>query len=258
MTDRQRCGACKETKPLDSFSPSYRGVAGTWCKACAAAYVRGELVRVQHAPRRCRQCDTEYQPKRIRSEEGGFCSRECGWAAKHERQAAERVASRSRSPLMCAGACGQFIEPSHRGDKVYCSEKCRAAIRSERKRFARGLRKCESCGALITERNSRARVCGAAECVKAVARDRRLKKTFGIDAREWDRLLEVQGGRCAICRTSDSGEKQWHVDHDHVTGQVRGLLCSSCNLGIGLLQDDPTILRAALRYVERNRQTVLV
>jgi hypothetical protein len=46
----------------------------------------------------------------------------------------------------------------------------------------------------------------------------------------------------------------WRVDHNHETGQVRGLLCDCCNLGIGYMQDDPDILMAAARYVMKGRQ----
>jgi hypothetical protein len=52
---------------------------------------------------------------------------------------------------------------------------------------------------------------------------------------------------------NSSGE--WCIDHDHVTGQVRGLLCGSCNSGIGLLRDDPGVIKAAARYVAKHRQT---
>lgn len=59
-------------------------------------------------------------------------------------------------------------------------------------------------------------------------------------------MLEEQGGLCAICceRPAD------HVDHDHVTGRARRLLCFNCNGGLGPLRDDPKLLRAAADSLE--------
>ena len=53
---------------------------------------------------------------------------------------------------------------------------------------------------------------------------------------------------CAICGATD---KRFHVDHDHTTGHVRGLLCGPCNQTLGLMQDEPARLRAAAAYLER-------
>ncbi len=62
-------------------------------------------------------------------------------------------------------------------------------------------------------------------------------------------MSDEQGGLCAICRTAPAE----HVDHDHVTGRVRQLLCFNCNGGLGQFKDDPAVLRAAASYVERHR-----
>lgn len=70
-------------------------------------------------------------------------------------------------------------------------------------------------------------------------------------------LLEAQGGCCAICGgTENTGRavksKRLHVDHNHSTGTVRGLLCHGCNTGIGLLRDSSDLLRSAINYLEAN------
>jgi hypothetical protein len=62
-------------------------------------------------------------------------------------------------------------------------------------------------------------------------------------------MLTAQGGLCAVCRTAPAA----HVDHDHVTGRVRALLCFNCNGGLGQFKDDPEVMRAAAVYVERHR-----
>lgn len=61
-------------------------------------------------------------------------------------------------------------------------------------------------------------------------------------------MLATQGGRCAICRELP-GRKALHVDHDHASGRVRGLLCFRCNAGLGNFRDDPGTLKAALSYL---------
>ena len=85
--------------------------------------------------------------------------------------------------------------------------------------------------------------------------DRRLRRDYGITLDEYNRILQEQGGGCGICGVvearSKSGNGRLHVDHDHETGKTRGLLCDTCNRGIGQLGDDPERVKAAVRYLER-------
>lgn len=86
---------------------------------------------------------------------------------------------------------------------------------------------------------------------------RRFRK-YGLTEQDLVGMLTRQKSRCAICGTAEPGSAgEWCVDHDHITGQIRGLLCGRCNSGIGLLQDDPDIIKAAARYVTRHRQMEL-
>jgi hypothetical protein len=75
---------------------------------------------------------------------------------------------------------------------------------------------------------------------------------YGIDQAAYDRMLKRQNGKCAICGAAP-GKRRLGVDHDHETGAVRGLLCLSCNGGLGLFRDDVDMLRAALAYLEAHR-----
>lgn len=90
------------------------------------------------------------------------------------------------------------------------------------------------------------------EVWKAMLRDENLKKLYGITHESYEKLLEQQGGVCAICETSNPGgrSEHFHVDHNHATGAVRGLLCSACNMALGGFRDDPFVLRKAADYVE--------
>lgn len=73
-----------------------------------------------------------------------------------------------------------------------------------------------------------------------------LKQRYGIGADEFDELVRLQGGVCAICGRADPE----HVDHDHETGAVRGILCFNCNGGLGQFRDSIDALRAAAVYLD--------
>jgi Recombination endonuclease VII len=84
-------------------------------------------------------------------------------------------------------------------------------------------------------------------------RNRGLRYRYGAEAdKTYERLYDEQGGRCAICRRTPNGAM--HVDHDHTTGQIRQLLCRSCNIGLGHFRDNPVLLRAAADYIEKHEQ----
>jgi hypothetical protein len=88
-------------------------------------------------------------------------------------------------------------------------------------------------------------------------KDTQLFRLYGITLNQFNYLVKLQDDKCAICGTANPGtRKNWNVDHDHNTGKVRGLLCWSCNSGIGKLKDDPTLLVKAATYL-LNTQNVL-
>ena len=78
-----------------------------------------------------------------------------------------------------------------------------------------------------------------------------LLKKYGITVEQYDALLAAQGGHCALCPATEpgAGRKRWNIDHDHVTGKVRGLLCHFCNLLLGHAHDDPELLERAAVYL---------
>ena len=81
-------------------------------------------------------------------------------------------------------------------------------------------------------------------------RTTQIKKRYGITIDTYDEMLEEQQGCCKICGIHERElNKRLHVDHSHITGEVRGLLCTQCNTGIGMLQDSPEIIDAAAAYL---------
>ena len=81
-------------------------------------------------------------------------------------------------------------------------------------------------------------------------RRRRLLAAYGLSEEQLSEL-EARDPVCAICGSDMSGDRNKAVDHCHETGRVRGLLCRSCNTGLGNFKDDPKRLRAAIRYLAR-------
>lgn len=85
-----------------------------------------------------------------------------------------------------------------------------------------------------------------------------LKMRYGITAEAYRQILAAQDGKCASCEDSPRfTSRQRHfpltVDHDHVTGEIRGLLCGNCNSGLGHFRDDPDRLERAAAYLRRAR-----
>jgi hypothetical protein len=76
-----------------------------------------------------------------------------------------------------------------------------------------------------------------------------LRNKFGLTVEEYADILEAQDGVCALCGAPPTPGISLHVDHDHGTGEIRGLLCVRCNNAIGLLREDPDLMRRAARYV---------
>lgn len=80
-------------------------------------------------------------------------------------------------------------------------------------------------------------------------RSQHRKRLYGLTPEQYDEMLAAQGGKCAICRSEFDGTP--HVDHDHATGKVRGLLCNGCNRCLGFANDNQQTLERAAAYLRR-------
>jgi hypothetical protein len=82
---------------------------------------------------------------------------------------------------------------------------------------------------------------------------------YGMTQESLDLLWSKQDGKCAICGADLAdckSRRQAHIDHDHSTGKVRGILCGNCNRGLGSFNDSSDKLRSAIAYLSRHRQEV--
>lgn len=235
--------------------------------------------------RQCQTCQRGFQPKR---RDSLYCSVYCArWWGHRERDRALESVILARPCLTC---CRMFVPKIRRGE--YCSQRCRNWLNNQRtanRRRASRLRStpirfkvCESpeCDAVFVvaslKGNSRQTYCCPEHQYRtnkvrqsrtpAAKRQRRRGRfaKYGLTEADYNRLLEEQGGGCAICGCPPeaSAKGTLAVDHDHAccSGQkscgrcVRGLLCGKCNSSIGLADDDPDRLRRAASYLDRQRQ----
>lgn len=138
------------------------------------------------------------------------------------------------------------------------NEHC-VALRSERACI--WIVKCKYCGqehkqtSREVQNNAKSRQCETFKPHNFTgydAKDNYLIRNYGITSSEYDEMLEAQNGVCAICGQDEQVKTRGlSVDHCHTTGKVRGLLCSYCNMGLGLFKDDTEVLINAVKYLAR-------
>ncbi len=93
------------------------------------------------------------------------------------------------------------------------------------------------------------------ECQKDKKRESHIKHKYNITLKDYDKILEKQGGKCKICGTKiPGGRGRFHVDHDHKIGKIRGLLCVGCNHMLGNAKDNSETLIAAAHYLINSRK----
>lgn len=265
------CAICARTFYVKS------GRQRTCSKSCSTALKQRTLAEFRSrqssvkVKRRCSECGNLFMAKSSQL----TCSLSCR-SRRLEKYEAKRANERRKTPqpASCAWCDKTFTPITH---AKTCSAECRAQY-TRTKRAAKGQkltsRKCIVCGSKfkVGALNNKTITCSA-KCrgLRAtdiqkrsylrrkearrgsVLRAQNLNRRFRLTEQEFAQLLAQQQGRCAICGTSEPGTTGvFAVDHDHNTGRIRGLLCRSCNVGIGNLRDEPELLRAALRYLEQD------
>ena len=195
-----------------------------------------------------------------------FCSNACKEAHHAELDSAKRLAARANR--VCV-QCGAAFTPAT-AKALCCSKQCSIDHQNAKKQSAILAKRserapCVECGGPIPESRRNGVTYCSIECKKR-EQDRRWRDRaphymrqylYGVTPEQFEQMLEQQGGTCAICATDqwDSKGRGPSVDHDHATGKVRGLLCASCNNGLGRFRDDTALLRAAVKYLEAHVST---
>jgi Recombination endonuclease VII len=200
--------------------------------------------------RTCPVCKCEFD----RPATGGhliqaFCSKLCAGAKRHSASVAEKKTRRQ----ICE-QCGMEFCPPENGRR-FCSRRCSGI---HRQRVSPTVAKwhevrCRECGVEFSALAANTWFCGIACRLKGQKRRmpyHRLRERYGLTPEQYAAMRSSQGNVCAICAEPLSEGLKSHVDHCHRTGAVRGILCQSCNHGIGNFRDDPERLRAAVKYLE--------
>lgn len=119
--------------------------------------------------------------------------------------------------------------------------KARAKVRNAKYRARRANYKKSAIGKAAEKRYRQSQ-----NCIDRLKRNR-LKTRYNLTPEDVMGILNSQSNQCAICSVVLNS---YHIDHCHNTNKVRGILCSSCNMGLGLFKDDTKVLQSAIKYLK--------
>lgn len=230
MDSIKRCSRCGRDRPLSAFGGRAASADGlqNYCRECVSAWAR------DHRPRRlvqapqvapgqkwCRSCE---QTKSLDDFAGNRAAKDGYQAHCRECQADRYRAKRE--------ARGELVRPRVVPDGSKFCRTCRTI-----KPLGEWSRNAHASDGFQTR---------CKPCTSAHARRKYFEKAYGLTEEAVEAMRVAQGGLCAICRSALAV----HVDHDHRTGEVRGMCCFSCNAALGHFKDDPAVLRRAVGYLE--------
>ena len=223
------CSRCRKTLPLEDYALRSASADGRqhYCRRCAAEYAAMHRPRKRATPpevadglKWCRQCE------KVRPMED--FPRHAGLPDGRQTYCRDCFAERYRRKRAALGAVSRPVE------------------------IPEGFKFCRGCAQVKPLDEFGGRLHGTKratfrcnDCMAQRDRERYLATTYGLVEADVQQMLERQDGLCAICRSAPA----IHIDHDHATGAVRGLLCFRCNAALGQLGDDPEVLVRAARYL---------
>lgn len=224
---RRLCILCKVKKPSEELI--YIGPKTAYCQACWQA-LQGKKKCID-----CRQILDlqEFAADKSRPDGREYYCRSCRkehQVTKHMKVLIQRGEKQCRSCKEFK-ALDEFFENHTTRDKIdlYCKQ-CRMKAKDEKKDQTRELIDIDKTKA------------------------RRLQSLYGITWEEYKGLFKQQNGLCAICGRPEinSRKRLLCVDHDHITGKVRALLCGTCNTGLGAFEENPEYLLKAAQYLQQH------
>lgn len=225
-----RCSGCDWTPPRDLIpepgahsreecphAENGRWVGAFWCPECGLGYLEYR--------RNERECDAAATDMAIVCTTEGCYSRtparlsKCDHCRAFKAARIDRVRANREVSKIAAEAASKLRE---------YTKPCTGCGKSRNRPYGSQKNYCPTCADLRSKYGVRA-------------------QTYGMSVQQVAELVET--GKCHIC--GSSGEGEFHVDHDHSTGAVRGLLCKRCNFGIGWFRDSPELLARAIHYLTR-------
>jgi hypothetical protein len=174
---------------------------------------------------------------------------------------------RNKKGLICnsqfvKAKCSCGVEKDFKCAAIKCNntKSCSSSCKRTPENRQKDLKKCTKCKKFLEKsrfgNNKFKKDDLGTECLRCNV-IQKLKVKYGISIDKYENKLKEQNGFCAICRLKDDTVKndKWQplrVDHNHVTGEIRGLLCHRCNAAIGLLKEDVLLLKNAIKYLKKH------
>jgi len=184
----------------------------------------------------CKLCgkDTQKPPSLLKWRANLFCSRKC-WGLHYHNEKSSRE-YKFCPKCKTSKPKSEYHSNKRNGDGLqgYCIECFGEINRNYVKKYK----------PLVQERQKR-----YFKNNRELIEDKRIQSRHGITASERGEILRRQNGLCAICKSKPA----IHIDHDHVTNKVRGLLCNNCNTGLGMFHDNISFMATGIKYLENNR-----
>jgi hypothetical protein len=146
--------------------------------------------------------------------------------------------------------CDREVEKRMDSGKVYQSCGC-MSTKEVFKKFEEW--KCTECGILKPLTEYYQNETGHRRECKLCVKDKQLQRKFGVSLKWYTKKLKEQGNVCDICKKHLQSDRYKHfaIDHDHDTGEVRGLLCNNCNTALGLVKEDERTINNMNKYLKK-------
>lgn len=153
--------------------------------------------------------------------------------------------------FFCQSCKNNFVSKSRK--RIFCSRECSARFRFTGKKWPnrksvrpKDPRVCQTCKIVFSPTGSKQRICSS--CSRTI-KARNIALRYGITLEQKKEMYEKQSGLCILCRERDAK----CIDHDHLTGRVRGLLCVSCNTALNRIESVQGWAERAHEYLGRNK-----
>lgn len=201
----------------------------------------------------CFVCKKKFTVYRYREFTAKFCSRKCGWVWRKETINSGNGLrwKGGKITLSCLHCQKEFkVDQYRRNTAKYCSRSCEMKYINTQARIQSWSREYKMCKKCKTSRFPHE---GKGLCKKCYSRKNKYANRYGLSIEEFEAFEIQQNGRCNICNqvpVPDTLGRTLNIDHDHITGKIRGLLCSPCNTALGLLKDNIDYLHSAIKYLD--------
>lgn len=235
------CTKCKLEKGIDSFSKDRRRPDGkkNWCKDCAKKHIDFYLNIHLDTTKKCSKCqNTKKMSEFYKSskETDGYksCCKSCCRKDRKELHKKRKDIYLSQSdPRMC-----NFCKIIKDISEYYVDYTRKDGVDIN----------CKKCSNKLKYKKNKDN-----PLYKKLTKKSYLKIKFGITPEEYSILKEKSGGVCAICNQN----KELCLDHDHITGKIRSMLCSHCNMAVGLFEENPQYLLNAVDYLNHHAGRII-